>query len=110
MSQPEALRLANDLDRGWAYKTECAETAAELRRLSNLVMDMQGEIYALGMARSMEKKIAELSFNALEKQRDELLLALKKARAEFDGLPRSLGYEFTHLPDIDAVIKKAEEA
>ena len=33
-TQPTALRLADDLDRGWAYKTECAETAAELRRLS----------------------------------------------------------------------------
>lgn len=32
----EALRLANDLDRGWAYKTECAQAAAELRRLAGV--------------------------------------------------------------------------
>ena len=36
----------------------------------------------------------------------ELLEALKMARAELAGLPRSLGYGFTHLPKIDAVIAK----
>ena len=36
----------------------------------------------------------------------ELLEALKLARAELAGLPRSLGYGFTHLPKIDAVIAR----
>ena len=36
----------------------------------------------------------------------ELLEALKMARAELAGLPRSLGYDFTHLPKIDAVIAR----
>ena len=36
----------------------------------------------------------------------ELLEALKQARAELAGLPHSLGYEFTHLPKIDAVIAR----
>ena len=27
----EALRMADQLDRGWAYKDECSEIAAELR-------------------------------------------------------------------------------
>ena len=36
----------------------------------------------------------------------ELLEALKMARAELAGLPHSLGYDFTHLPKIDAVIAK----
>ena len=44
----------------------------------------------------------------LEQQRDELLAALKLARAELDKLPRSLGYDFDHIPAIDAAIAKCE--
>lgn len=40
----------------------------------------------------------------------ELLEALKLARAELAGLPRSLGYGFTHLPKIDAVVAKYSES
>ena len=36
----------------------------------------------------------------------ELLDALKLARAELAGLPHSLGYDFTHLPKIDALIAR----
>lgn len=35
--------------------------------------------------------------------------ALKLARKEFDGLPHSLGYEFTHIPKIDAAIAAVEK-
>lgn len=38
----------------------------------------------------------------------ELLEALKKAVKEYEGLPHSLGYEFTHLPEMRAEIAKAE--
>ena len=37
----------------------------------------------------------------------ELLEALILARQEFAGLPHSLGYDFTHLPKIDALIARA---
>jgi hypothetical protein len=37
----------------------------------------------------------------------ELLDALRLARQELAGLPRSLGYYFTHIPKIDAAIAKA---
>lgn len=37
----------------------------------------------------------------------ELLEALILARADFAGLPHSLGYDFTHLPKIDALIARA---
>lgn len=37
----------------------------------------------------------------------EVLAALIKARAELCGLPHSLGYDFTHLPEIDAILAKA---
>lgn len=37
----------------------------------------------------------------------ELLEALILARNELAGLPHSLGYDFTHLPKIDAAIEKA---
>ena len=39
----------------------------------------------------------------------ELVKALEKARQELDGLPRSLGYDFTHIPVIDAALAKAKE-
>lgn len=39
-----------------------------------------------------------------------LLEALTLARAELAGLPRSLGYDFTHLPKIDAAIAAATGA
>ena len=37
----------------------------------------------------------------------ELLEALILCREELNGLPHSLGYEFTHIPQIDAAIAKA---
>lgn len=55
--QPEALRLADELEM-W---TLGEPAAAELRRLYQLCMDQQGEIYALKMARSMEQKTAALA-------------------------------------------------
>jgi hypothetical protein len=44
----------------------------------------------------------------IKQQRDELLAALKLARAELDKLPRSLGCDFDHIPAIDAAIAKCE--
>lgn len=38
----------------------------------------------------------------------ELLEALEKARDELRGLPHSLGYEFTHLQEINSAIAKAK--
>ena len=58
---PEALRLAKALEQGkYLLSVERDATAAELRRLYQLCMDQQGEIYALNMARSMEQKAAAL--------------------------------------------------
>jgi cytosine/adenosine deaminase-related metal-dependent hydrolase len=34
--------------------------------------------------------------------------ALKLARSELNGLPHSLGYEFTHIPKIDAALARYE--
>jgi hypothetical protein len=34
----------------------------------------------------------------------ELLSAVMKLRDEFKGLPHSLGYDFTHLPEVDALL------
>ena len=50
---------------------------------------------------------AELALQA-EATRDELLSLLRKARDEFKGLPHSLGYEFTHLREIEAALAKHE--
>lgn len=40
----------------------------------------------------------------LERQRDAAVEALKIMRQEFEKFPRSLGYDITHLPKIDAVL------
>ena len=55
-TKPTALILADELEM-W---TLGEPAAAELRRLYQLCMDQQGEIYALKMARSMEQKTADL--------------------------------------------------
>ena len=71
--QSEALRLADDLDRGWAYKTEYAEAAAELRRLS--------EIETLYLAAMRGRHAMSEELLALTAQRDALaaeLAALKE--------------------------------
>jgi hypothetical protein len=65
MKQPKALRLADALDLA-PYSSPCTnDAAAELRRLYDFGMDQQGKIYALEMARSMEKKTASLKQNEL---------------------------------------------
>ena len=60
--------------------------------------------------------LTESEFNVLrdelattKRQRDAAVEALKMARQELDGLPHSLGYEFTHLPKIDAVLREIVE-
>lgn len=57
--KPEALRLADALEMSSNHGMR-REAAAELRRLHNLAMELQGKIYALEMARSMEQKTAKL--------------------------------------------------
>lgn len=50
----------------------------------------------------------ELEANArLMAAAPELLEALQKAVIEMEGLPHSLGYEFTHLKEMRAIIAKA---
>lgn len=45
--QPEALRMADQLDRGWAYNVECFEIAAELRRLAAIEAQRDALLEAL---------------------------------------------------------------
>lgn len=62
-----------------------------------------GHLYAQNRHSSVHLEKAVKLFLAAE----DMLAALKLAREEFDNLPRSLGYTFTHLPAIDAAITKA---
>lgn len=52
-------------------------------------------------------KLADEEIEQLKEQRDELLEALRIAVEEYRKLPHSLGYEFTHLPAMEAAISKA---
>jgi len=65
----------------------------------------EGLVLDADETRALIAHIAEL-----QKQRDELLGALKFARDELYGLPHSLGYSFTHIPQIDAAITNATGA
>ena len=95
MTQPEALRLADELDHGIGTIDRVRhQAAAELRRLHELAMDQQGKIYALEMARSMEQKTAKL-------KRDAMLEALREIeRSTYDAGTAALAR---------AAIAKAEE-
>ena len=46
----------------------------------------------------------------IENENRRLRRLLEKARDEFAGLPHSLGYEFTHLPEIEAELNKTPSA
>lgn len=37
-----------------------------------------------------------------------IIQSLQKTLNEFKGLPHSLGYEFTHTPQIEALIKRIQ--
>ena len=41
---------------------------------------------------------------------DAMVATLKRTRAELASLPRSLAYDITHLPRIDAVLSRATGA
>lgn len=67
---------------------------------------MQNRFSAL--VQSPRTSSSELEANArLIAAAPDLLEALEMARSELAGLPHSLGYEFTHIPKIDAAIAKA---
>ena len=91
-NQSDALRLADELD---AYHTAShhKEAAAELRRLHQLALDQQGEIYALNMARSVEQKTAALKRDALLEALRSLLSyanVLEMRLADADGEHRAM--------------------
>lgn len=53
--RPECIKAQRD-----ELRAKMEANTAEIRRLYQLCMDQQGEIYALKMARSMEQKTAAL--------------------------------------------------
>ena len=59
-----------------------------------------------GVYRPSAEAAAEL--RRLHSLNAELVDALKRCHAELAGLPKSLGYEYTHLRDTGALIAKAE--
>ena len=107
-TQPEALRLADELDGLPAndfYEALGDEAAAELRRLHELALEQQGKIYALEMVRSMEQKTAKLKQDALLESLRRLLSyanVLEMRLTDADG-------EHGAMQQARAAIKAAEE-
>ena len=48
--------------------------------------------------------VSYADYAALAERCERLEAALRMAREELGGLPHSLGYDFTHLPKIDAAL------
>ena len=63
----------------------------------------------LEMSQAQQIQELEDKVSKLDEANQAMLEALKKAKAEFAGLPRSLGYEFDHIEAIDAAIAKGEQ-
>ena len=97
MKQPEALRLADELEM-W---TRGEPAAAELRRLHQFAEDQIGRATAAEAALQMTKATHALKIAAVEAQRDAMLEALKEIVAAADGK----GWE-----QIDPSFKKARAA
>ena len=95
--KPTALRLADDCDEGMV---DFAEVAAELRRLHEVVQHLLRERNInLESAQRDTARIAEL-----EKQRDELLEALKKLEYSSDGCIK----RYPEEAEVNAAIARAE--
>ena len=103
MKQPEALRLADELEM-W---TRGEPAAAELRRLHQFAEDQIGRAAAAEAALQMTKATHALKIAAVEAQRDALLEALKEIVAAADGK----GWEQLDpsFKQARAAIAKAEE-
>lgn len=77
MIQPEALRLADLLERDAANCQQRVDAAAELRRLHQFAEDQIGRATAAEAALQMTKATHALKIAAVEAQRDALLEALQ---------------------------------
>ena len=105
--QPEALRLADIVERNSMFNETAQEAAAELRRLHQFAEDLIGRATAAEAALQMTKTTRALKIAAVEAQRDALLEALKEA-VEICIWPSTA---FSNAFDkARAAIAKAEEA
>ena len=97
MTQPEALRLADELEM-W---TLGEPAAAELRRLQQFAEDQIGRATTAEAALQMTKVTHALKIAAVEAQRDALLEALREIVDAADG---------TGWDQLDASFSKARAA
>ena len=63
MTQPEALRLADELERVAEYDHQ-VQAAAELRRLYQVNLDLLGELYVLRASKHLKDVTAALKKKA----------------------------------------------
>ena len=66
MTQPEALRLADELERVAEYDHQ-VQAAAELRRLYQVNLDLLGELYVLRASKHLRDVTAALKKKVEEK-------------------------------------------
>lgn len=98
MEEPRAISFAEYIERGGDYTATLSDAAEELRRQHDeLEMTKAAYESACGELRKQETLIAEL------------VEALEMSLNEFNGLPHSLGYDFTHAPKLRSLISKAKE-
>ena len=105
-----AIELAEIVTHLQATKPEQAQTAVglpepDLRLGGGNYSPLEScteELYYLG--ETMESYATAKTAEAVR----ELVDGMRYMRQEFAGLPHSLGYDFTHLPKIDAILAKHE--
>ena len=102
--QPEALRLADEMEADGI----CMRAAAELRRLHQFAEAQIGRATAAEAALQMTKATHALKIDALERQRDALLEALKDAVQWFSKLEDWSGVGDPNIDVYTAAIKAVE--
>ena len=105
ITQPDALRLADELDNILDIQKRARCAAVELRRLSRVETELLAMRSVFSEAGCTFDVIYIRRLVRAEAQRDELLVLLNEVRMNFtrdDDLPDDL------LPRIDAAIAKVE--
>lgn len=72
-------------------------------QIESLRADMQRRI-VIGKEAADELAIIRAALSERDRMLGEAVELLRGCRREFDGLPHSLGYDFTHTPKLDAFL------
>jgi hypothetical protein len=112
--KPEALtamdRMCTPLDPSRLNGVTAYEDARCMELIRAELLAMDAEINRLNHLWEMMTNLAVKKDSQIKDAESRLAAAdalLRKCRYEFAGLPHSLGYDFTHLPELDAYLSES---